>query len=197
MGVATTDLHRTQKRTSAMAPDARRAMIVRATLPLLLDIGEKVTTRQIADAAGIAEGTIFRAFADKDAVIGAVLEAALDVAPLERAIEAVDHTENLSDFLEAVVVIMQQRVVDIWRLYSTLGSRSHQPTRTPPVVLAALVSHFTAYRSRLAVEPADAARLLRALTLAMTHPMLVGEPMAPSEIVNLFLHGVAAPEAPC
>ena len=44
--------------------------------------------------------------------------------------------------------------------------------------------------------PADAARLLRALTLAMTHPMLVGEPVAPPEIVNLFLHGVGATESP-
>ena len=42
-------------------------MIVDAALPLLLEHGEMVTTRQIADAAGIAEGTIFRAFADKDA----------------------------------------------------------------------------------------------------------------------------------
>ena len=41
-------------------------MIVAATLPLLLEHGELVTTRQIAEAAGIAEGTIFRVFADKD-----------------------------------------------------------------------------------------------------------------------------------
>ncbi len=187
----------TQKRTNAMAPDERRAMIVRATLPLLLENGDRVTTRQIADAAGIAEGTIFRVFADKDAVITAVLEAALDVAPLERAVAAVDLTQDLDDALQAVVVVIQQRVVDVWRLYSALGSRSHQPTRRPPVVLGALVSLFTAYRSHLAVEPADAARLLRALTLAMTHPMLVGEAMAPAEIVNLFLHGVGVTEAPC
>ncbi|MCU1430433.1 MAG: DNA-binding transcriptional regulator, AcrR family, partial [Actinomycetia bacterium] len=37
-------------------------MIVAATLPLLLEHGDRVTSRQIAEAAGIAEGTIFRAF---------------------------------------------------------------------------------------------------------------------------------------
>src|SRR5438132_11517256 len=102
MKLATTDRPHTQKRASAMPPDERRAMIVNATLPLLLQNGEMVTTRQMADAAGIAEGTIFRVFADKDAVIAAVLDAALDIEPLERAIEAVAPTLPLGDALDAV-----------------------------------------------------------------------------------------------
>jgi AcrR family transcriptional regulator len=175
-----------------MAPDDRRAMIVRATLPLLLANGETVTTRQIADAAGIAEGTIFRVFADKDAVIAAVLEAAFDVEPLEGAIEAIDRAQPFGDALEIVVDILQQRVLVIWRLFSSLGSRSHHPGRRPPVVVKSLVSLFAAYHDRLAIEPADAARLLPGVTLAMTHPMLVGEAMVPAEIVRLFLHGVSA-----
>src|ERR1700730_9179034 len=98
----TTDVDaRPQKRASVMPPDERRAMIVAATLPLLMEGGEMVTTRQMADAAGIAEGTIFRVFADKDAVITAVVDAALDVGPLERAIEAIDRTQPLDDALEA------------------------------------------------------------------------------------------------
>ncbi len=61
-------------------------MIVDAALPLVLEHGERVTTRQIADAAGIAEGTIFRVFADKDEVIAAVVAKAVDPAPLEEAL---------------------------------------------------------------------------------------------------------------
>src|ERR1700686_1999266 len=118
MKLATTDPGRAHKRAGAMAPDDRRAMVVHPPLPLLLANGEMVTPRQMADAAGIAEGTIFRVFADKDAVIAAVLDAALDVQPLERAIEAIDRTQALGDALEAVVVILQQRVVDLWRLFS-------------------------------------------------------------------------------
>jgi AcrR family transcriptional regulator len=195
--LSVTDPRGPQKRASVMAPDERRAMIVNATLPLLLKNGEMVTTRQMADAAGIAEGTIFRVFPDKDAVIAAVLDAALDVEPLERAIEAIDRTLPLSDALETAVAILQQRVVDVWRLFSALGSRSHDPGRRPHVTIEALVTLFDAHRNRLAVEPAVAARFLRALTLSVTHPMLVGEPMAPLEIVELFLHGVSAPEPRC
>src|SRR3979411_3457929 len=99
MKLATNDPPHTQKRASAMPPDERRAMIVNATLPLLLENGEMVTTRQIADAAGIAEGTIFRVFDDKDAVIAAVIDAALDNEPLERALAAIDLRVPFEDVL--------------------------------------------------------------------------------------------------
>src|SRR5690625_3684295 len=52
-------------------------MIVRAALPLLTEHGATVTTRQIAQAAGIAEGTMFRAFADKEELLVACVTEAL------------------------------------------------------------------------------------------------------------------------
>ena len=39
--------------------------------------------------------------------------------------------------------------------------------------------------------PAEAARLLRSLTLASTHPLLCPRPRPPAQIVELFLHGAA------
>ncbi|HSS12164.1 MAG TPA: helix-turn-helix domain-containing protein, partial [Acidimicrobiales bacterium] len=86
-------------------------MIVKATLPLLLENGEMVTTRQIADAAGIAEGTIFRVFADKDALIAAVVDAALDTGPLERELAAIDIQLPFEVCLAVAVEIVQRRVV--------------------------------------------------------------------------------------
>src|SRR5437868_14404684 len=86
-------------------------MIVQAALPLLIEHGEMVTTRQIADAAGIAEGTIFRAFPDKDALLAAVLEAALDTAPLDEAIAAIDPGLAFEATLRQIVQRSEERRV--------------------------------------------------------------------------------------
>ena len=158
---ATAELPRTAKRASALPPDERRSMIVQATLRLLLENGEMVTSRQIADAAGIAEGTIFRVFADKDALIAAVIDAALDTAPLERALASIDLTLPFETAVAAAIEVLQQRVVDVWRLASSIGTRFHDHAQRPITDSDALVTLFSANRTRLTVEPIVAARLLR------------------------------------
>ena len=45
-----------------MAPDDRRKAILAVLVPLIVEKGGDVSTREIARAAGIAEGTIFRVF---------------------------------------------------------------------------------------------------------------------------------------
>ena len=54
-----------------MAPDERRAALVDVTLQLLREHGRGVTTRQIAEAAGVAEGTIFRVVDSKEQLVDA------------------------------------------------------------------------------------------------------------------------------
>lgn len=179
------------RRASALPPDERRSMIVDAALPLLLQNGEMVTTKQIADAAGIAEGTIFRVFTDKDALIEAVIDSALDIEPLEAALSEIDLNAPFDECLVEAIAIMQERVVNAWRLFSNIGARFHERARRPITELRVLVAIFEANRSELSVKPLVAARLLRALTLSTTHPMLAEEPMSPREISRLLLHGIA------
>jgi AcrR family transcriptional regulator len=166
-------------------------MIIAATLPLLLEHGEMVTTHDIADAAGIAEGTIFRVFAGKDALIEAVIDHALDVGSIERGIGTIDARLPLEETVTEVVALLQRRVVDIWRLLSSVGTRFHEHARRPAMDSEALVSLFDAHRDGLTVEPAEAARILRSFTLAMTHPMMVSEPLEAAEVARLFLYGVS------
>ena len=165
-------------------------MVVAAAIPLLLEHGERVTTKQIADAAGIGEGTIFRVFADKDELVAAALEAALDQEPLESALSAIDPTLSLDDAVSAAIAVLQQRVIDTWRILSSVGTRFHDAARRPMTVSHELVQLFERHRHELVVEPLVAARLLRGLTLATTHPMLAGERMSADDVRRLFLHGV-------
>jgi AcrR family transcriptional regulator len=183
-------------RATALPPAERRSAIVDATLPLLLEHGERVTSRQIAQAAGIAEGTIYRVFTDKDEIIAAVIEAAIDPAPLEAALSAIPADLAFEARLAAAVEILQQRVIDIWRLVSSVGTRFHEMARRPMSDSDALVRLFGAHPDRITVEPIAAARLLRALTLSATHPMLADEPRPADEVVDFFLHGVGK-DAPC
>src|SRR5438477_10912799 len=73
-----TETARQRRRAPGMSPEQRRDMIVRAALPLVAEFGTAVTTQHVARAAGIGEATIFRVFADKDALLDACIAEALD-----------------------------------------------------------------------------------------------------------------------
>jgi AcrR family transcriptional regulator len=168
-------------------------MIMDAAVPLILARGELVTTQEIARAAGIAEGTIFRVFESKDALVEGVIDRAMDPVPLEAAISAVDQGLHLETAVSEVVRILQKRVLEAWRLLSSVGPRFHRDGRRHSLDSPALAALFDAHRSELEVKPQEAARQLRALTFAMTHPMLTARPASPTEVAHRFLHGVGKP----
>jgi AcrR family transcriptional regulator len=178
------------RRAAALPPDERRAAIARATLTLLLETGATVTTRQIAEAAGVAEGTIFRAFPDKDAVIRAAIELAFDPAPSEQALEAIDVGLSFEDQLAEAVAIIQRRLSVIWKLVSVVGDWRNSDMPQKPPDSSVLASLFARHDGLVRIEPSAAARHLRALTLAASHPALADEPLGPAEIVELLLDGI-------
>jgi len=186
-------------RASALPRDERRAAIVEATLPLLLAHGAGVTTRQIAEAAGVAEGTIFRAFRDKDELIDAVADRVFDPTPTRDALEAVDLDQPLEPRLEAAVEILQRRVAVVWQFMTAAGltkppDRVHASRGRDAPEMQALARLIEPDRARLRRRPDEVAQVLRSLTFACSHPALIAdEPLPPDEIVTLLLDGIRTP----
>lgn len=82
---------------------------MRATVDLLRERGANVTTRDLADAAGVAEGTLFRVFPDKAALIHAAIEHALDPAPTVAELVAIPETTDLREAVGRAAQIMLER----------------------------------------------------------------------------------------
>jgi AcrR family transcriptional regulator len=185
----------TRTRAKALSPEERRAEIVAATLPLVLTHGAGVTTRQIAEAAGIAEGTIFRVFPDKESLLAAVFESALDPTTSDAALAAIDAALPLEARLVAAVDILRRRVTDLWQLRTALGMlQGEASTQHKAPDLTSLATVFEADRDRIRRDPVEAALVLRGLTIATTHPALIlDEPLPSEEIVTLFLDGIRTP----
>lgn len=177
------------RRATPLPAEARRASIIAAIVPLLVEHGRSVTTRQLAQAAGVSEGTLFNVFTDKDELLSAALAAALDPEPFERAIGEIDPSAPFELRLVEATRIVQHRIVAIWHLVSSIGygyDRLEGPLPDSP----ALTALFAAERHRLGLEPVEASRLLRALAVALTHPRLTPSPMSAERIVEVLLHGI-------
>ncbi|MEJ3657247.1 TetR/AcrR family transcriptional regulator [Actinomycetes bacterium KLBMP 9759] len=183
-----------------MAPDERRAAIVDATLPLVLRHGAGVSTRQIAEAAGIAEGTIFRVFPDKEAVIQAVTAKAFDPEPTLRELREIDRSLPFRERVTACVVIGQRRLRGVFRLIDALGMTGPPPAddesaaerrRVNEAFLSAVVAVIGEDADQLRVPALEFARNVQLFMFSATHPMISqGRPLAAEEIVSILLDGM-------
>lgn len=108
-------------RAPALPPDQRRAAIVTAALSILRVKGPSATTREIADAAGIAEGTLFRAFATKEDLICAAMEEAFEPTPLLDALVGIEVDQPLRERLVAAVTVIQTRYLEVFELLHAMG----------------------------------------------------------------------------
>jgi AcrR family transcriptional regulator len=194
-------------RAPALSRDERREALVAATVPLVRDHGVGVTTAQIASAAGVAEGTIFRAFDSKDELLHAAVARAFDLSHLEAALAGVDPDLPLERRLEQAVGLVQAHLIGFVSLMGRLaasGAHQHHSQHAAEAHEQRRQASRRVHEAMLRVIGADAGRLsvgadrvvdvLGGAVLASIHPMSTDtSPFTPSDLVRVVLHGALAP----
>lgn len=195
------------RRASPLPPDARRDAIVEAVAPLLIDRGAAVTTREMAEAAGVAEGTLFSVFEDKRALVLAAIRHRLDPQPTRAAIASAEASGDLAETLNAVADRLLPRLDEVRALAAVLHGLPPAAHREGRLGAATLESWHTAVHDGIAALlgphggrlrlPAERAAVVFAALLLASRP-LYGPPrptLATAELVDVFLHGAVADRA--
>ena len=195
-----------QRRARPLPPDDRRREIIDAVIPLLLERGSALSTRDIADAAGVAEGTVFSVFPDKASVIIEAVKATVDPDSTREALAEIPEDAPFEQQLEIAAELLMVRGERIGLLVGVL--RTIQPAgegkpaaahriikESHAATLLALSDLFGRHEARLKTTPARAAVVFWGLVFANAHALMTGdERLEAAAIVDMVLHGIAAPD---
>ena len=180
-------------RAPALAPEDRREAILDAVAPLLAHHGTALTSKQIAEAAGVAEGTVFRAFGDKDTLIEAAVVRFLQPDALHAALREIDPTLPLIDRLEAIIELFRLRFRGVGKVMSKVAARrpgTAHPQRQEYADI--VVGLLAADAHRLGWPSTRVAHLARMLAFSAEFPgMHLDNEFTSRELASVLLHGVA------
>nr|WP_042196320.1 TetR/AcrR family transcriptional regulator [Kibdelosporangium sp. MJ126-NF4]CEL22547.1 Transcriptional regulator, TetR family [Kibdelosporangium sp. MJ126-NF4]CTQ89403.1 Transcriptional regulator, TetR family [Kibdelosporangium sp. MJ126-NF4] len=177
-----------------MSPEKRRAMIVQAVLPLLVEHGASVTTSQIARAAGIGEATVFRAFTDKDELVRACLTEALRADNAVASIEAIPLEVPLAERLSEAATALAAHMERMSALFGALRAsgfqrdRGQHPRRPGhDAIREAVAELFEPERDSLRVAPYQLASMFTGLL--MMRSRMGDERPDTAEMIDILLNG--------
>ncbi len=187
-------MEHTTSRARPLSLEDRKASIIDACIPLLFEHGAAVTSKQIADAAGVAEGTIFRAFGDKDSLIRAAVERFLDPEPIRRSLSYIDPDLTLEQKVNDILFHLRTRFTGIMGIMSAIGMKTRPTTGVD--VRRELVDVITQVLEgesvRLRVPPEQAAYIIRIIAFAASiESFNEGDyRMETTDIANFIVFGI-------
>ena len=177
-----------------MGLEARQDMIIGVVIPLILEHGRDLTSKQIAEACGIAEGTVFRAFGDKETLITAAVERYLDPLALRTSLRSIDPDLSLDDKLAAIMGLLRDRFAGVIRMMSALGQSGARPRREgsdPNDFAKAIAELLAPHRDELRIDAEQVAQFARVIAFASALPVFGDSiPLSSGQLLDLFQHGV-------
>lgn len=188
-------------RAKSLPPDARKETIIAAALPLLAKHGENFTTRQVAEAAGIAEGTIFRVFYTKKNLIREIIASTVDTTLTCERITQAAQDQPLDAVIVAILAILAEEtrkvtaLMSTWHAlaseYSATSLRAHQHEIHFGTVLDAITLALTPHADDLQVPVRTAAAWVQASALVNAIPLLPTQELTDNhQLATLVLSGL-------
>jgi AcrR family transcriptional regulator len=201
-----------------MAPDQRRAAILDAVGPLLRERGFDLNTRELADAAGVAEGTLFKVFPDKRSLMIAAVERVLDPTGVEADIAAVKGDDpdtvmhgivslvmrragEVGEFLAAARSAAMRHKLALMRAAHGRGPHPHRPGQASfegpyerlksleQAISGAVAARLEPFSAQLAFPPAQTARVIVAVATTAAGPMGPGR-LDRKAVIRTLSHGL-------
>ena len=182
-------------RAEPMAPDERRAMIVEQSVPLFLEHGASLTTRQLAEELGIAEGTIFRAFGDKESLKRAVVETFFTQSRERMMQGMVDPALPLEQKVSTLVAGTRMWMQNMMRMVSLLD-RSQIPAlfagNRDDAYRTAVAKIFAPDADELTIAPDRLGPIVRLAGMAANAARFDQDAgLSDDELVHFILYGIA------
>jgi len=184
-------------RARPLSVEDRQSSIIEAVIPLLVRHGRDLTSKQIAEAAGVAEGTIFRAFGDKDTLLDAAIEKFLDPEPLRQDLRSIPYDLPLAEKVHRIVVLMMDRFGHVFPVMAAIGGPPAQRHDQRHFFAEIIAEVLAPELSTLNFSVERAAYVIRLITFAGSFPHRhEGVDFTARELTNIILYGIAGKPVP-
>lgn len=178
--------------------------MLEAATELFVVQGSNFTTSDLASAAGVSEGTIFRYFTDKPTLVAECRRCAIGLDELVPGIRAAAELPTFREQVLAASQLLDDRILQMIRVVSDGDARpTDDAGEIAEQLVAALAPIFDDVDSAApggggGMQPAQLANMLIGMLISNTFlcEKTSTDPVPVERLVDLFLHGIDHPDDP-